>query len=236
MASVDGFCPANRCTVIFVGRGRSGKTSLFNAMTNGPSGEPVSTIGMDAKPFSWVPFAVNGQGKLVAYKEPDRLLESCIAIAKHAQQVEMSDSVGSAVNGSEGETSSNSDRSTYPKRVRSIVNSFSPRSGYVTNNAQPKDTPTAGIVQYDKTYVVTYMDERKASGDGTAPPLVVFLLDLGGQDNFYPLHPYFFTRGGDGVVFLVFNMMHLHSTATAEEKAAALDYIKRWINAIMVGG
>ena len=204
-------------------------------MTNRPTGETVSTIGMDAKPFSWVPLAVTGQGKLVSYKEPDRLLESCIAIAKNAQQETVVESAAKADKASEGNGNSTSTtgRSTFPSRVRSIVDSFSPRAGNASSAAQPRVTPTAGSVQYDDKLVTSYMDENRASGDGGSFPVVVSCLDLGGQDNFYAFHPYFFTR--DGVIFVVFNMTHLHTSAAAEETSEALDYIKRWINAIMVG-
>jgi GTPase SAR1 family protein len=87
-------------------------------------------------------------------------------------------------------------------------------------------------VEYDVKTVKKYEEDLKANITGGKSPVVVSFLDLGGQEVFYALHPYFITSAG--LFLIVFNMEHLLPTAPAEERAEALAYIKRWINATIV--
>ena len=190
---------------------------------------------MESKPFSWVPVALDGRGHMAPYSEPEHLLESYIANSKLVEQslktAASSDTADTDRDQVAGSAASSS-RKTLPNKVRSLVDSFSPSSSNVAGAAPPKETPTATCVEYDVKTVKKYEEDLKANVTGGKSPVVVSFLDLGGQEVFYALHPYFITSAG--LFLIVFNMEHLLPTAPAEERAEALAYIKRWINATIV--
>ena len=76
------------------------------------------------------------------------------------------------------------------------------------------------------------VSKKKADGDLNDAVTVSFL-DFGGQEVFYPMHSFLITP--KGFYLILFNMESLLPTALPEEKARELDYLRRWINAIVVG-
>jgi len=225
------------------GMGRAGKTQLIRALLDHGFDENCgSTIGAEEEIVKFV-HAKLGKSAWSQHSAPEKELEEALAQLVVQEQSQKktkeaaSASVSSAPAPALGSVPASAPKS-FPDKIRGETSKFSPESAASSGvsgvgvDATTSQSNTNAPVNVDNKLVKKLLEQKKDEATGDASPVVVSFLDLGGQEVFYPLHSFFISP--DGLYLIVFNMEDLLPTARPEVKAEALDYIHRWINAIVV--
>ena len=219
------------------GRGRSGKTATILALMGHTFTQTESTVGAEDNVVDMRQAQVGGtvwKPHVPPEKEAEAMVAQQIMRLKKEEALKSAESLTSPPTNASG-TSGNAKSAaakTYPEKIRSLVTS-------VSAEATPSETvdthvkaPTTAVVNVDNQLVKKLVEESKSGADGDGLPIVVSFLDLGGQEVFYPLHSFFITSMG--MFLILFNMEDLLPSVKSEVRAEALEYVRRWINAIVV--
>lgn len=216
--------------MVLCGHGRSGKSSLYKSIARERAVDVKSTIGIEANVLKMNNMTMGG-GKWGSYSaRPNMTADACAKMIGEKKKVLTNDLAPTiAVSQSAVNIHANAPKS-HPNMLRSAVCSASSSSLDTPTSALQVSVPTPATVTIDKQMVKEYLQQDEANANEGS--VTVTFLDLGGQEVFFPIHVFFMTPSGFFII--VFNMEHLLPSALPETKKEALDYIRRWINAVVV--
>eukprot|EP00041_Stephanoeca_diplocostata_P031727 m.995096 g.995096 ORF g.995096 m.995096 type:complete len:1471 (-) comp24015_c0_seq6:198-4610(-) len=224
--------PWMRSKIMLVGQGRSGKTAFLNAMRRKDFEQTDSTIGIDTMTMEVTSLASGREWWDVYDKkgtsEVDRArteLTAALLAGGGVLQAEgtVMDFLSEADAGGDG-TSGGDTEENVASDPQSVSTAGKTNK---TDKTDKKAEVDAGVSKMDKNLFLESMTQ-----DGDDEVVVLEAWDYGGQEVFYALHHLFLTRFG--VYCVLFNMEWLASTATDDQRAQCLAFLRFWLNSIAV--